>query len=151
MSNDKKPKIRNRDKRFTLRVSQEEKETLLAAIAATKSKSVVELVLNSINNSGVILISEVESYNEVFKKAGDLGKNIIKGLKTVEDHPEKYQKLIDYLERDDRKTVSAMMAFASKLEQAVNAFCIYEDNIKCSADLTLKEVIKSKKKKGSKS
>ncbi|QXG47594.1 hypothetical protein [Pseudomonas viridiflava] len=151
MSNDKKPRIRNRDKRFTLRVSQEEKDTLLAAMAATGSTSVADLVLNSINNSGIILVSEVESYKDVFKKAGDLGKNIIKGLKTVEDHPEKYQKLIDYLERDDRKTVSAMMAFASKLEQAVNTFCIYEDNIKCSADLTLKEVIKSRKKKGSKS
>lgn len=151
MSNDKKPKIRTRDKRFTLRVSQEEKEIILAAMAATKSKSIVDLVLNSINNSGVILISEVESYNEVFKKAGNLGKNILKGLKTVEDHPEKYLKLIDYLERDDRRNISAMMAFASKLEQAVNTFCIYEENIKCSADLTLKEVIKSKNKKGSKS
>lgn len=151
MSNDKKPRVRNRDKRFTLRVTQEEKDTLLAAMAATKSKSIVELVLNSINNSQVILINEVESYNDVFAKAGKLGKNIVKGLNLVKRQPDKYEKFIDYLEKEDGQNIRAMTAFATKLEQAVNTFCIYEENVRCSADLTLKEVIKSNKKKKVKS
>ena len=149
MSNDKKPKIRNRDKRFTLRVSQEEKDTLLAAMAVTGSKSVVDLVMNSVNNANVILINEVESYNDVFAKAGGLGKNIIKGLNLVQSQPEKFQTLINYLEKDNGKKLAAMIAFASNLEKAVNTFCVYEDNVKCSAEFTLKEFVKSKKKKGS--
>jgi dihydroorotase-like cyclic amidohydrolase len=148
MSNDKKTRVRNRDKRFTLRVSQEEKETLLAAMAATGSTSVVDLVMNAVNNSNVILINEVESYNDVFAKAGSFGKNINKGLNFIQRNPEKFKVFIDYLEKDNGKNFAAMMTFASNLEKAVNAFCIYEENIKCSAELTLKEFVKSKKKKG---
>lgn len=148
MNNDKKPRIRNRDKRFTLRVSQEEKDTLLAAMAATGSTSVADLVMNSVNNANVILINEVESYNDVFAKAGGLGKNIIKGLNLIQSQPEKFKTLINYLEKDNGKNLSAMLAFATNLEKAVNTFCVYEDNVKCSADLTLKEFVKSKKKKG---
>ena len=150
MSNDKKPRIRNRDKRFTLRVSQKEKDTLLAAIAATGSNSVADLVMNSVNNANVILINEVESYNDVFAKAGGLGKNIIKGLNLIQYQPEKFNIFINYLEKDNGKNLAAILAFASNLEKAVNAFCIYEDNIKCSADITLKDFVKSKKKKGAK-
>lgn len=150
MSNDKKPRVRNRDKRFTLRVSQEEKDTLLAAMAATGSTSVADLVMNSVNNANVILINEVESYNDVFAKAGGLGKNIIKGLNLIQSQPEKFKTFINYLEKDNGKNLAAILAFASNLEKAVNAFCIYEDNIKCSAELTLKEFVKSKKKKGAK-
>lgn len=150
MSNDKKPRIRNRDKRFTLRVSQEEKDTLLAAMAATGSNSVADLVMNSVNNANVILINEVESYNDVFAKSGGLGKNIIKGLNLIQSQPEKFKIFINYLEKDNGKNLAAILAFASNLEKAVNAFCIYEDNVKCSAELTLKEFVKSKKKKGAK-
>lgn len=150
MSNDKKPKKIVRDKRFTLRVSQAEKEFLMAAIATTGTKSVVDLLMNTLNNSNVILINEVESYNDVFAKAGKLGKSIVQGLNLVKAQPEKHQKLIDYLERDNRQNLTAITAFATKLEQAVNTFCVYEDNIKCSADITLKDFIKSKKKKGAK-
>lgn len=148
MSNDKKPRIRNRDKRFTLRVSQEEKDTLLAAMAATGSTSVADLVMNAVNNSNVILINEIESYNDVFAKAGGLGKNIIKGLNLVQSQPEKFKTFINYLEKDNGKNLAALLAFASNLEKAVNAYCIYEDNIKCSADVTLKDFVKSRKKKG---
>ena len=150
MSNDKKPRVRNRDKRFTLRVSQEEKDTLLAAMAATGSTSVVDLVMNSVNNANVILINEIESYNDVFAKAGGLGKNLINGLNLVQSQPEKFKTFINYLEKDNGKNLAAILAFASNLEKAVNAFCIYEDNVKCSAELTLKEFVKSKKKKGAK-
>ncbi|MCS3417139.1 hypothetical protein M2399_002591 [Pseudomonas sp. BIGb0450] len=150
MSNDKKPRVRNRDKRFTLRVSQEEKDTLLAAMAATGSTSVADLVMNSVNNANVILINEIESYNDVFAKAGGLGKNIIKGLNLIQSQPEKFKTLINYLEKDNGKNLAAMLAFATTLEKAVNTFCIYEDNVKCSAELTLKEFVKSKKKKGAK-
>ena len=150
MSNDKKPRIRNRDKRFTLRVSQEEKDTLLAAMTATGSNSVADLVMNSVNNANVILINEIESYNDVFAKAGGLGKNLIKGLNLVQSQPEKFKTFINYLEKDNGKNLAAILAFASNLEKAVNAFCIYEDNVKCSAELTLKEFVKSKKKKGAK-
>lgn len=150
MTNDKKTRIRNRDKRFTLRVSQEEKDTLLAAMAATGSTSVADLVMNSVNNANVILINEVESYNDVFAKAGGLGKNIIKGLNLIQSQPEKFKTFINYLEKDNGKNLAAMLAFSTNLEKAVNTFCVYEDNVKCSAELTLKEFVKSKKKKGAK-
>ena len=146
MSNDKKPRVRNRDKRFTLRVSQEEKDTLLAAMAATGSTSVADLVMNSVNNANVILINEVESYNDVFAKAGGLGKNIIKGLNLIQSQPEKFKTFINYLEKDNGKNLAAMLAFATNLEKAVNTFCVYEDNVKCSAELTLKEFVKIKEK-----
>ncbi|WWF45822.1 hypothetical protein VRB14_00320 [Pseudomonas trivialis] len=148
MSNDKKPRVRNRDKRFTLRVTQEEKDTILAAMAATNSKSVVELVINSINNSGIILVSEVEKYSAVLAKAKDLGKGINKGLDLIQLQPEKFQTLINYLEKDDRKNLNAMISFSANLDRAIKGYCIYEENIKRSTDLTLKEVIKAKKKGG---
>ncbi|WP_338479092.1 hypothetical protein VRB67_00310 [Pseudomonas trivialis] len=151
MSNDKKPRVRNRDKRFTLRVTQEEKDTILAAMAATNSKSVVELVINSINNSGIILVSEVEKYSAVLAKAKDLGKGINKGLDLIQLQPEKFQTLINYLEKDDRKNLNAMISFSANLDRAIKGYCIYEENIKRSTDLTLKEVIKAKKKRGLKS
>ena len=146
MSNEQKPKIRTRDKRFTLRVSQEEKDTLLAAMTATGTASVADLVMNSVNNANVLLISEIDSYSDVFAKAGGLGKNIIKGLNLVQSQPEKFQTFINYLEKDNKKNLAALLAFASNLQKAVNTFCLYEDNIKCSTDLTLKDFIKSKKK-----
>jgi len=118
MSNDKKPRVRNRDKRFTLRVSQEEKDTLLAAMAATGSNSVADLVMNSVNNANVILINEIESYNDVFAKAGGLGKNLIKGLNLVQSQPEKFKTFINYLEKDNGKNLAAILAFASNLEKA---------------------------------
>lgn len=142
----KKPRSRTRDKRFTLRVSQEEKDIITAAMAATGSTSVAEFVLNSINNSNVILISEIESYNEIFAKAGKLAKSIIKGLNLIQSQPDNFQKFIDYLERDDRQNLSALLAFASNLDKAVNTYCLYEDNIKLSADLTMKEFVKEKAK-----
>lgn len=148
MSNDKKPRVRNRDKRFTLRVSQEEKDTLLAAMAATKSKSVVELVLNSINNSGIILVNEVEKYSNILSLSKDLAKNINKGLDLVQLQPEKAPKLIAYLEKDDGKNINLMRDFAKKLDLAIKGYCFYEENIKRTTDLTLKEVIKANKKKG---
>lgn len=158
MSNDQKPqeltpeeqnpRVRTRDKRFTLRVSQEEKDTLIAAMAATGSTSVADLVMNAVNNSNVIMINEIDSYNDVFSKAGSLGKNIIKGLNLIQSQPEKFQTFINYLEKDNGKSLSAMLAFATNLEKAVNAYCVYEDNVKCSADLTLKDFVKAKKKKG---
>ncbi|HCE9571823.1 TPA: hypothetical protein NH184_004475 [Pseudomonas aeruginosa] len=104
--------------------------------------------MNTLNNSNVILINEIESYSDVFAKAGGLGKNIIKGLNLVQSQPEKFQTFINYLEKDKGKNLTALLAFASNLEKAVNAFCIYEDNIKCSADITLKDFVKSRKKKG---
>jgi len=146
MSNVKKSKIRTRDKRFTLRVSQKEKDTLLAAMAASRTASVADLVMNCINNSNVILINEIESYSDVFAKAGGLGKNIIKGLNLIQSQPEKLQTFINYLEKDNKKNLAALLAFASNLEKAVNTFCLYEDNINCSADLTLKDFIKTKNK-----
>lgn len=148
MSNDKKPRVRNRDKRFTLRVTQEEKDFLLAAMAATKSKSVVELVLNSINNSGIILVCEVEKYSTVLSKAKDLGSNIKKGIDLVQSKPEKFQTLINYLEKDDGKNLNAIVSFSKSLDHAIKGYCIYEENVKRLSDLTLKEVIKAKKKKG---
>ncbi|WP_282364126.1 hypothetical protein [Pseudomonas sp. PS01297] len=148
MSNDKKPRIRNRDKRFTLRVSQEEKDTILAAMAATNSKSVVELVLNSINNSGVILVNEVEKYSTVLAKAKDLGSNIQKGIELVQSQPHRAKDFINYLEKDDGKNLKAIVSFSVNLDHAIKGYCIYEENIKCSADFTLKEFIKSKKSRG---
>ncbi|MGN2463448.1 hypothetical protein ACTAB1_00005 [Pseudomonas fragariae (ex Marin et al. 2024)] len=87
--------------------------------------------MNSVNNANVILINEVESYNDVFAKAGGLGKNLIKGLNLIQSQPEKFKTFINYLEKDNGKNLAAMMAFASNLEKAVNTFCLYEDNIKC--------------------
>lgn len=151
MSNDKKPRIRNRDKRFTLRVSQEEKDFLLAAMAATNSKSVVELVLNSINNSGIILVSEVEKYSTVLAKAKDLGNSIKKGIDLVQTQPNRAKDFIAYLEKDDGKNLNAIVSFSENLDRAIKGYCIYEQNVKHSTDLTLKEVIKVKKKRGPKS
>ncbi|MFJ4545816.1 hypothetical protein ATI02_3348 [Pseudomonas baetica] len=148
MSNDKKPRVRNRDKRFTLRVTQEEKDFLLAAMAATNSKSVVELVLNSINNSGIVLVSEVEKYSTVLSKAKDLGSNIKKGIDHIQKKPEKFQTLINYLEKDDGKNLNAIVSFSANLDRAVKGYCFYEENVKRLTDLTLKDVIKAKKKKG---
>ena len=148
MSNDKKPRVRNRDKRFTLRVTQEEKDFLLAAMAATNSKSVVELVLNSINNSGIVLVSEVEKYSTVLSKAKDLGNNIKKGIDLIQKQPNRAKDFINYLEKDDGKNLNAIVSFSANLDRAIKGYCIYEENVKRITDLTLKEVIKAKKKRG---
>ncbi|EPA94947.1 hypothetical protein [Pseudomonas sp. G5(2012)] len=148
MSNDKKPRVRNRDKRFTLRVTQEEKDFLLAAMAATNSKSVAELVLNSINNSGIVLVSEVEKYSTVLSKAKDLGNNIKKGIDLVQTQPNRAKDFINYLEKDDGKNLNAIVSFSANLDRAIKGYCIYEENVKRITGLTLKEVIKAKKKRG---
>ncbi|WP_458729831.1 hypothetical protein [Pseudomonas brenneri] len=138
---------RNRNERFTLRVSKEEKEILEAAKKITGSKSIADLVLNLLENSRVLLINEIESYGDVFAKSGSLGKNIIKGLDLIQTQPDRYRSFINYLEKDNKKNFAALIAFASNLEKATNTYCLYEDNIKASADFTLKEFIKMKNKR----
>lgn len=139
---------RNRNERFTLRVTKEEKELLEAAKKITGSNSIADLIINLLENSSVLLINEIESYSDVFAKSGSLGRNIIKGLNLIQAQPDRYQALINYLEKDDKKNFAALLAFASNLEKATNTYCLYEDNIKASADFTLKEFIKIKKRGG---
>ncbi|HBO0923705.1 TPA: hypothetical protein L4G10_006221 [Pseudomonas aeruginosa] len=102
--------------------------------------------MNLLENSSVLLINEIESYSDVFAKSGSLGKNIIKGLNLIQAQPDRYQAFINYLEKDDKKNFAALLAFASNLEKATNTYCLYEDNIKASADFTLKEFVKTKNK-----
>lgn len=128
-----------------IRVSVEEKELIQQARLKTGSKSIADFILNTIENSNVILIKEIESYSDVFAKSGLLGKGIIKGLSLIQNQPERYQAFIEYLEKDNKKNFSALLAFARNLEKATNAYCLFEDNISCSANLTLKDFIKSKR------
>ncbi len=137
---------RNRDQRFNLRVTQEEKQLIESAREIAGSNSVADLIINLLENSSVLLVREIESYSDVFAKSGSLGKNIIKGLNLIQAQPDRYQAFINYLEKDDKKNFAALMAFASNLEKATSTYCLYEDNIKASADFTLKEFIKIKNK-----
>ncbi|HFH3186080.1 hypothetical protein [Pseudomonas aeruginosa] len=137
---------RNRNERFNLRVTQEEKQLIEAAREITGSNSIADLIINLLENSSVLLINEIESYSDVFAKSGNLGKNIIKGLNLIQSQPDRYQAFINYLEKDDKRNFAALLAFASNLEKATNTYCLYEDNIKASADFTLKEFIKTKNK-----
>lgn len=137
---------RNRNERLNLRVTQEEKQLIEAAREITGSNSIADLIINLLENSSVLLINEIESYSDVFAKSGSLGKNIIKGLNLIQAQPDRYQAFINYLEKDDKKNFAALLAFASNLEKATNTYCLYEDNIKASADFTLKEFVKTKNK-----
>ncbi|MGA6107807.1 hypothetical protein [Pseudomonas solani] len=136
---------RKRNETMLIRVSAEEKELIQQARLKTGSKSIADFILNLIENANVILIKEIESFSDVFAKSGSLGKNIIKGLNLIQAQPDRYQAFINYLEKDDKKNLAALLAFASNLEKATNTYCLYEDNISCSADLTLKDFIKSKR------
>ncbi|MCO7557146.1 type II toxin-antitoxin system TacA family antitoxin [Metapseudomonas otitidis] len=139
---------RNRNERLNLRVTQEEKQLIEAAREITGSNSIADLIINLLENSSVLLVNEIETYSDVFAKSGTLGKNIIKGLNLIQSQPDRYQAFINYLEKDDKKNFAALLAFASNLEKATNTYCLYEDNVKASADFTLKEFIKNKKRGG---
>ena len=58
---------RNRNERFNLRVTQEEKQLIEAAREITGSNSIADLIINLLENSSVLLINEIESYSDVLR------------------------------------------------------------------------------------
>ncbi|WP_312905205.1 hypothetical protein [Stutzerimonas nitrititolerans] len=136
----------NRTKKTSLLWTPEEHKKIIEAKEAAGERSIANLVLRLIDNSQTIVIKEIQSYDDVYARAGNLANQIAKALNTVKKDPKKYAGLIHNLEKDDGRILKALESFAEKLDEAVDAYFQYEENIEIIAQRELSKAKKEKNK-----
>ncbi|HBO7015991.1 MULTISPECIES: hypothetical protein [Pseudomonadaceae] len=138
----------NRTKKTSLVWTPAEHEKILKAKEAAGERSIADLVLRLIDDSQTIVIKEIKSYDDVYSKAGNLANQIAKALHLIKADPRKYSALIAYLEKDNSRVLNALADFSDKLDEAVDAYFQYEENIEIVAQ---QQIAKAKKEKNKKS
>ena len=131
----------NRTKKTSLVWTPAEHEKILKAKEAAGERSIADLVLRLIDDSQTIVIN-------VYSKAGNLANQIAKALHLIKADPRKYSALIAYLEKDNSRVLNALADFSDKLDEAVDAYFQYEENIEIVAQ---QQIAKAKKEKNKKS
>ncbi len=119
----------------------------MQAKEAAGERSLADFVLHLIDNSQTIIIKEIQSYDDVYARVGNLANQIAKALNTVKKDPKKYAGLIHNLEKDDGRILKALEYFSEKLNEAVDAYFQYEENIEIVAQQQIAKAKKEKNKK----
>lgn len=136
----------NRTKKTSLVWTPAEHEKILKAKEAAGERSIADLVLRLIDDSQTIVIKELKSYDDIYSKAGNLANQIAKALHLIKADPKKYQALIAYLEKDNARVLNAIADFSEKLDEAVDAYFQYEENIEIVAQRELSKAKKERNK-----
>ncbi|EPJ77217.1 hypothetical protein CFII64_24054 [Pseudomonas sp. CFII64] len=136
----------NRTKKTSLSWTPAEHEKIMLFKEQSGDKSIPDLVLRLIDDSQVIIIKEINSYDEIYLKAGNLLNQIAKALNIIQANPEKYSALINYLEKDNSKILNIITDYSQKLDDAVDAYFNYEQNIEVLANHELKKAQNKKRK-----
>ena len=134
----------NRTKKTSLVWTPAEHEKIIKAKEAAGEKSIADLVLRLIDDSQTIVIKELKSYDDIYAKAGNLANQIAKALHLIKADPRKYSALIAYLEKDNAKVLNAIADFSEKLDEAIDAYFQYEENIEIVAQ---QQIAKAKKER----
>jgi len=134
----------NRTKKTSLVWTPEEHRKIVAAKEAAGERSIADLVLRLIDDSQTIVIKELKSYDDIYAKAGNLANQIAKALHLIKADPRKYSALIAYLEKDNSRVLNALAEYAEKLDEAVDAYFQYEENIEIIAQ---QQIAKAKKER----
>jgi len=134
----------NRTKKTSLVWTPAEHSKIVAAKEAAGERSIADLVLRLIDDSQTIVIREIKSYDDIYSKAGNLANQIAKALHLIKADPRKYSALIAYLEKDNSRILNALADFSEKLDEAVDAYFQYEENIEIIAQ---QQIAKAKKEK----
>lgn len=116
----------------------------MKAKEAAGERSLADFVLHLVVNSQTIVIKELKSYDDIYSKAGNLANQIAKALHLIKADPKKYSALIAYLEKDNSRVLNAIADFSEKLDEAVDAYFQYEENIEIIAQ---QQIAKAKKEK----
>lgn len=136
----------SRNKRTSVVWTAAEHEKIMQAKEAAGEKSLADFVLHLIDNSQTIVIKELKSYDDIYAKAGNLANQIAKALHLIKADPRKYSALIAYLEKDNSRILNALADFSEKLDEAVDAYFQYEENIEIVAQRELSKAKKERNK-----
>ena len=99
---------RKRKISLTIRMTAEEKALLIAAKEKAKFSSLREYISDLSKNANCVVISEVQDYDALYSKIGNLSNQIAKALNTIVKDPQKYKSLLSYFERNDNQVFKAV-------------------------------------------
>lgn len=133
-----------RNKKTSISWTQTEHAMLMNAKKTLHERSLASLIVRLIEDRQIIVIREIQSYDAIYAKAGNLANQIAKGLNYVRNHPDKYQNLIGYLERSDAAVLKVLMEYSERLGEAIEAYHRYDENIEIISQMALLEA-KTKK------
>lgn len=144
---------RKRNKICSYATTEAELREIDEAIKITQHKSRTDFILSLIRNSNTIVVSELQSYDDVFNRAGNVGNQILRALNTIlspdtQDFKKQdvLRKLESFLEKDNGQVLKALTRLAENLDAAVDVYSNYEDNIEFATSKKLAQVIKQKRK-----
>lgn len=135
-----------RTKKTSLVWTPTEHEKIIKAKEASGERSIADLVLRLIDDSQTIVIKELKSYDDIYAKAGNLANQIAKALHLIKADHRKYLAFIAYLEKDNGRVLNAIVDFSDKLDEAVDAYFQYQENIEIVAQRELSKAKKERNK-----
>lgn len=130
---------RKRNLNLNVKLTAEEKKALLSAVKKSGSKNITDYIVNVAKNVNCIVISEVNDYESIYSKIGNLSNQIAKALNTAIKDSSKNKVLIDYLERDNKAVLKAISNYTEKLEDILSSYAEYESNIEIKKGVLIKE------------
>lgn len=133
-----------RNKKTSISWTQAEHAMLMNAKKTLNERSLASLIVRLIEDRQIIVVREIQPYDAIYAKAGNLANQIAKGLHYVRNHPDKYQNLIGYLERSDAAVLKVLMEYSERLGEAIEAYHRYDENIEIISQMALLEA-KTKK------
>lgn len=135
---------RKRKTSLTLRLTAEEKALLISAKEKANYSSLREYISDLSKNSNCIVISEVQDYDALYSKIGNLSNQIAKALNTIIKEPEKYKNLITYIEKNDNHILNALLSFSENLEKIIASHLEIENVIEIKKAVLIREYKKAK-------
>ncbi|WP_152995888.1 plasmid mobilization protein [Pseudomonas aeruginosa] len=139
---------RKRNINLNVKLTAEEKKALLSAVKKSGSKNITDYIVNVAKNVNCIVISEVNDYESIYSKIGNLSNQIAKALNAVIKDSSKNKVLINYLERDNKAVLKAISNYTEKLEEIQSSYVDFENQIEIKKKVLIREYKKNNKKKG---
>lgn len=135
---------RKRKTSLTLRLTAEEKALLISAKEKANYSSLREYISDLSKNANCVVISEVQDYDALYSKIGNLSNQIAKALNTIIKEPEKYKNLITYIEKNDNHILNALLSFSENLEKIIASHLEIENVIEIKKAVLIREYKKAK-------
>lgn len=135
---------RKRKTSLTLRLTAEEKALLISAKEKANYSSLREYISDLSKNGNCVVISEVQDYDALYSKIGNLSNQIAKALNTIVKEPQKHKSLLNYLEKNDNQVLKALLNYSENLEKIIESHLEIENVIEIKKASLIREYKKAK-------
>lgn len=135
---------RKRKTSLTLRLTAEEKALLISAKEKANYSSLREYISDLSKNANCVVISEVQDYDALYTKIGNLSNQIAKALNTIVKEPQKHKSLLNYLEKNDNQVLKALLNYSENLEKIIESHLEIENVIEIKKASLIREYKKAK-------